>query len=43
MSKVRSNLISSTTSLEYELPNDLKLRILKNQEILESPEIWVKT
>ena len=29
--------------LPHELPNDLRIRILGNKEILGKPEIWVET
>ena len=41
--QVKRNLISSITNLVYELSNDLKPRILGNQEKLEMPQIWVET
>ena len=43
----KPNSISSIAKLVYELPpelpNDLRLRILGNQEILEKSQIWVET
>ena len=45
--QVKRYLISSITNLvhelPYELPNDLRLRILGNQEILEKSQMWVET
>ena len=47
MSQVKQNLKSSIANLVYELPhelvNDLRLRILENQEILEKSQIRVET
>ena len=46
-SQVKRYLISSITNLvhelPHELPNDLRLRILGNQEILEKCQMWVQT
>ena len=40
-------MISSIANLVYELPhelpNDLRLRILRNKEILGKSQIWVET
>ena len=45
--KVKQCLISSITNfvheLLHELPNDLRLRILGNWEILEKYQMWVET
>ena len=45
--QVKRYLISSITNLAqelpHELPNDLGLRILQNQEILEKCQMWVQT
>ena len=45
--QVKQYLISSITNLVHELPhklpNDLRLRILGNQEILEKCQMWVQT
>ena len=41
--QVKRYLISSITNLVHELPNDLRLRILGNQEILEKCQMWVET
>ena len=41
---VKRNLISCRANLVYdlrEIPNDLRLRIFENQEILEKSQIWV--
>ena len=35
--------ISSKANLVYELPNNLRLRILGNKEILGKSQIWVET
>ena len=44
--QVKVNLISSLANLAFELPhelpNNLKLRILENQEILQKSQIWVE-
>ena len=46
-SQVKRYLMSSITNLVHELPhefpNDLRLRILGNWEILEKCQIWVQT
>ena len=43
----KTNLISSMVNYVYELPhespNDLRIRILVNCEILEKSQIWVDT
>ena len=43
--QVKRYFISSITSVVHELPdelpNDLRLRILGNQEILEKCQMWV--
>ena len=36
-------MISSIANLVYELPNNLRLRILGNKEILAKSQIWVET
>ena len=36
-------MISSIANLVYEFPNDLRLRILGNKEILEISQVWVET
>ena len=41
--QVNGNLISSIANLVYELPNNLRLRILGNYEIVEKYQIWVDT
>ena len=45
--QVKRNVISSIANLVYELPhelpNDLRLRILGNKEILGKSRIWVET
>ena len=45
--KVKRYLISSITNLvhelPHELPNDFRIRILGNQEILEKCQMWVET
>ena len=45
--QVKRCLISSITNLVHELPhellNELRLRILGNQEILEKYQMWVET
>ena len=45
--EVKQSLIFSIRNLIYkyphELPNDLRLSILKNQEISETSQIWVET
>ena len=45
--QVKRYLISSTANLVHELPhgfpNDLRLRVFRNQEILEKCQIWVET
>ena len=45
--QVKGNLILSIANLLYELshelPNNLRLRILRNQEILEKDQIWMGT
>ena len=43
----KMNLLSSIANMVYELPhklpNDLRLRILGNKEILGKSQIWVET
>ena len=43
--QVKRNFISSIANLVYELPHELpnegRLRILENQEILEKSQVWV--
>ena len=34
--------MSSITNLVYKLPDDLRLRILGNQEIFEKSHIWLE-
>ena len=45
--QVKRNAISSIANLAYdlphELPNDLRLRILRNKKILGKCQIWVET
>ena len=45
--QVKRNVISSIANMVYELPhelpNDLRLRILGNKEILGKSRIWVET
>ena len=45
--RVKRNVVSSVANLVYELPhklpNDLRLRILGNKEILRKSQIWVET
>ena len=36
-------MFSNFTNLVYELPNEVRLRILGNKEILGISQIWVKT
>ena len=36
-------MISSIANLVYELPNDLRVTILGNKEILGKSQIWVET
>ena len=36
-------MFSSFTNLVYELPNEVRLRILENKEISGISQIWVKT
>ena len=36
-------MIPSIANLVYELPNDFRLRILGNEEILGKSQIWVET
>ena len=38
-----STKVNLVYELPYELPNDLKLRIIENKEILEKQQIWVET
>ena len=45
--QIKQNLISSITNLVYELshglPNNLRLRIIGNQKILEKSQVWLET
>ena len=45
--QVKRNVISSIANLVYELPhklpNNLRLRILGNKEILGKSQIWMET
>ena len=41
--QVKRYLISSIKSMVHELPNDVRLRILENQIILEKCQNWVET
>ena len=45
--QVKANQISSVkkliNKLSYEPPNDFRLKILRNQEILEKSQIWVES
>ena len=47
LQQVKRTVVSSTANLgcefPHELPNDLRLRILGNKEILEKSQIWVET
>ena len=38
-----SSIANLVHVLHHELPNELRLRILGNQEILEKSQIWVET
>ena len=42
-SQLKQNLISNIAKLVHELPNDLKLMILRKQEILEKLQVMVDT
>ena len=41
--KKRKLDIYTITNLLYEMPNDLRLRILGDQKILEKTQIWINT
>ena len=38
-----SSIANFVYKLPHELPNDLKLMIIRNQKLLEKSEIWVNT
>ena len=43
LSTIKRNVTSSKGNLVYELPNDLRLRIFGNKEILGKSQTWMQT